>query len=110
MFTITTLALVALAGLTVVPSAGQFGTTEGKLLPLLQQEQCPMLKARFQTSDEAKQLPRTAIASYPRSGNSLVRSIIEAMSGVLTGSDMNGHIPGESGVSVILISGSQLPN
>jgi hypothetical protein len=37
---------------------------------------------------------RVAVASYPRSGNSLTRSMTQAISGIYSGSDMGGGIPG----------------
>jgi len=45
-----------------------------------------MSEARFLLESESMG-EKVALASYPRSGNSLLRSLIERMSGVVTGSD-----------------------
>ena len=84
----------------VLVAQALFGAKEGEVIAVINDDidQCPKLNPRYRTTGETG--PRVVIASYPRSGNSLVRSILESASGIFTGSDMDGHVPGANAAKV----------
>jgi hypothetical protein len=91
---IRVLALAALACAQGYTAAG--AVKEGDVSSLTDTigENCEAIKAPVRFLKVGETRDRVSVASYPRSGNSLTRSMTQAISGVWAGSDMGGGIPG----------------
>ena len=81
----------------LLSAALAIGKQEGALMALSDSAAaagCAAVKepVRFLRPGETRD--RVSVVSYPRSGNSLTRSMTQAISGIFSGSDMGGGVPG----------------